>query len=1015
MEKDSPHRYGSRMKRIIEASVRRSLLIFLLILPNFTYAQAHPAEDLLDYTLEVAFDIRASRIKGVVTIPVKKGQEISLDNGELNLLYVTFDRKPLNVSSPKGILKILSSREGVIEIGYEGMFEEPSTGFYGTGPTSMISGRGMFLTGTWYPKPRQMCRYHLTAILPQGYEVISEAETIEKRRRGNETVFAFDFPHPLDAINLIATERYTVVKDHFEGVEIFAYFFREDADLIPIYLRETKHYLQLYDRLISKFPYKRFSVVENFLPTGYSMPTYTLLGQQVIRLPFVPETSLGHEILHQWFGNLVYIDYDKGNWAEGLTTFLADHLYEEEKGRGSEYRKDVLIKYQSYVNDKNEFPLRDFRERDSNASEAIGYGKALMVFQMLRDLVGEERFYESIRYFTAEMRWEKASWNDIQGAFEKYYSRDLTWFFAQWIDERGLPELLLEGVEVQPSGDKFEVTFTVIQKKRVYALDLPVAIYSYGAKAKRFLHLDKEKERFEVIVEDLPKRIDIDGDYDMARKLSLSEFPPVVARLMGDEKPIIALPSSEIETYDEVAKTFRERGARENKPDLITLEDLKSHSLVILGRDNPLVGRLYGDLVTGGGFSVAIKENPWNRWKVAGIFNARSKEEVDTAFHKIFHYGKYSAVSFDHGVNVYKEIDKTTRGITEELLKEAVAVEISTLKTLPDVMAHAADKKIIYVGETHDLFSDHVMELEIIKDLHRRGKKVAIGLEMFQKPFQEIVDEYIEGKIGEKEFLKGTEYFKRWGFDYHLYRPILLFARAEKIPVVALNQRQEIVDKVFRGGLGSLSEEERKSVPSQMDFSDEAYEQRLRKVFLEHRDVENFKTSNFDFFYEAQVLWDETMAESIDRFLRTHPNDQMVVLAGSGHLAYGSGIPKRMARRTGYDYAIILNGAHFEKGIADFVLLPGSIPGVTSPRLMVLLKEEAGRVEITGFPHGSASGKAGMKVGDIIVAIDHTSIHSIDDVKIDLLTRKKGEKVKVRALRRGLFRSKEMDFDVLLQ
>ena len=438
-------------------------------------------------------------------------------------------------------------------------------------------------------------------------------------------------------------------------------------------------------------------------------------------------------------------------------------------------------------------------------------------------------------------------------------------------------------------------------------------------------------------------------------------------------------------------------------------------SLLILGADNPVVARLYGSIIARSGFSLLMKENPWNRWKVVAIFNAQSKEEVEAAFQKIFHYGKYSAVSFNHGVNVYKEIDQSTHGITQELIKETIAVEIPTLRTLSDVMAHVAGKKIIYVGETHDLFRDHVMELEIIKDLHKRGKPIVIGMEMFQRPFQKVLDDYIGGKIEEAEFLKGTEYFKRWGFDYHLYRPILLYARSEKIPVTALNIPQEIVDKVFRSGLDSLSEQDRKSIPAQMDFSDEAYEQKLRKVFLEHGDVENFKTRNFDFFYQAQILWDEAMAESVDQFLRTHPNDQMVVLAGRGHLAYGSGIPKSVARRNGYDHAIILNNADLDKGIADFVLFPGIIPGITSPMLMVFLEEEAGKAVISGFPQNSVSEKAGMKVGDILLAIDHTLIHTIADVKIDLLARKKGDKVKVKISRRGLLGSQEMDFDVVLQ
>jgi uncharacterized iron-regulated protein len=552
----------------------------------------------------------------------------------------------------------------------------------------------------------------------------------------------------------------------------------------------------------------------------------------------------------------------------------------------------------------------------------------------------------------------------------------------------------------------------VLQKKKIYRLGLPVTIYSLGGKVKKIFNLHQEKEKLELVVENIPERIVIDEDYEIARWLSIDEFPAVIARLIGEEKRIIVLPASRSEIYEEVVNVFRGKGDRVSEPGRIAYEDLKTHSLVILGADNPVVGRLYGTLITEGGFSVVIKENPWNRWKVAGIFQARSKKEVDDAFPKVFHYGKYSALSFNQGLNIYKKIDETARGITQPLLKEAIAVDISTLKTFAGVMERVSDKKIIYAGETHDQFSNHVMQLEIIKDLHRRGKKIAIGMEMFQKPFQKAVDDYIEGKIDEREFLKETEYFKRWGFDYNLYRPILLFAWSEKIPVVALNERQEIVDKVFKGGLDSLSTEEKKSLPSHMDFSDDTYRERLKKIFQAHKD---FKARNFDFFYQAQVLWDEAMSESIDQFLRAHPNDQMVVLAGSGHLAHGSGIPKRTVRRNGYSYAIILNDVDPEKGIADFVLLPETIPGVTSPKLMVFLEEHAGRAQIAGFPKDSVSEIAGMKVGDILLAIDHTPIHSIDDVKIELLSLKKGEKVRVKILRNSLPGTKEMVFEVVLR
>ncbi len=987
------------------------LFLFLLMLPKVSWTSERTEGSIIDYTLEVSLDIQGSIVKGRATIPVKKGQEIKLHKGKLDLVRISLDGERVDPPSGEKMLRILPSRDGILEIRYEGIFRQEPNGGQRQEPSSVIGKMGIFLTGTWYPKPEQMSHYHLTAILPDGYEAVSEAETIEKTSKDGRTAFVFDFPHPIEAINLIATDRYRIFQDHFQGVEIFVYFFPEDADLIKIYMDQTKHYLQLYDHLISKFPYRRFSIVENFLPTGYSMPTYTLIGQQVVRLPFIPVTSLGHEILHQWLGNLVYIDYQKGNWAEGLTTFLADHLFEEEKGRGFEYRKGALIGYMSYVGAKNEFPLKDFRGRTDYASEAIGYGKALMVFQMLKKLVGDERFYESVRYFVAEMRFRKASWRDIEKAFEKYYQKDLGWFFRQWIDEPGLPELDLEDLQVRPSEANFKVVFTV-QQKKAYRLSLPVTIYSHGGKTKRVYPLHRAEERIEVILEDLPERVVIDEDYDLARMLTIDEFPPVIARLIGAEKPLILLPPSGGEIYGEIVDAFMEKGATVSTPERIGYMD-KTNSLVILAANNPVVARLYGAVPAQAGFGLLMKTIPWNRWKVAGIFNAGSKSEVHDAFRKIFHYGKYSEVAFQQGVNIRKKIDESMRGIVQDLFKEAVAAEVSTLKTLSDVVGRVADKKIIYVGENHTQFSHHVVELEIIKHLKERGKAVAIGMEMFEARFQGVLDDYIAGKINEREFLKGTSYFQRWGVDYRLYQPILLLARSHRIPVVALNQRREIVDKVFASGLDSLSEEEKRSVPPQMDFSNEAYRERLKKIFAEHEDS---KARNFDFFYQAQILWDETMSESIAKFLQAHPENQMVVIAGNGHLAYGSGIPERTVRRNGYDFAIVLNDAVMGKGIADFVLFPGTIPDGTSPKLMVFLKEEAGKVDIVGFPPESVSEKAGMKVGDRILAIDQTPIDTIDDVKIELLSREKRDKVTVKILRESLLTAdKEMDYEVILQ
>jgi len=285
-------------------------------------------------------------------------------------------------------------------------------------------------------------------------------------------------------------------------------------------------------------------------------------------------------------------------------------------------------------------------------------------------------------------------------------------------------------------------------------------------------------------------------------------------------------------------------------------------------------------------------------------------------------------------------------------------------------------------------------------------------MEMFQRPFQPVLDDYIAGTIDEKEFLKSSEYFSRWGFDYHLYGDILTFAREEKIPVIALNIKREIVDKVSRNGIDSLTEEEKKELPDSMDMSDEEYRERLREVFGQH---ESAGSRDFGNFYQSQIIWDEIMAQSIDEYLRKNPDRKMVVIAGSGHLVFKSGIPKRVFRRNGLDYAVLLNDDSVEAGIADFVLFPHPVKMASAPRLMALLAEEEGRVTIKGFPDKSVSEKAGLEKGDVIISLDNEPIKGVDDIKIFLFYKKPGDIIDVRVLRkRFLFGDRELSFKVTL-
>ncbi len=998
-------------------SVFLLIFVFVLVLPMTIFAAEEPmAPSKTHCRLSVTIDIDTSRVAGFVTVPAMAKAEVRFETGQLAVSGVTVNGRAVSALPRNGELVVVPDESGEIIVRFEGVFrggENEGDRNYGV-VSSAIDRRGVSLTGLWYPHPAFLASWTMTALLPAGFEAVAEADSIGRSPKQGLVEFVFEFGHPVESLSLVATDRYEVVRGRAGNIEIFAYFFREDRELVKTYLQHAKGYFELYEKMLGPYPYKRFSIVENFLPTGYSLPTYTLLGQDVVRLPFIPETSLGHEILHQWFGNSVYTDDRSGNWAEGVTTYLADHWYEEEKGKGWEYRKQLLVNYEAYVHEKNEMSLRDFRSREDLASRAIGYGKAAMVFHMLRKSSGDEKFFAALREFIRQKRFQRASWSDFEAAFSRETRRDLSGFFRQWIEGKGLPEISIDNADVRRKGDSFEISFDAVRKNYPLPVELPVDIsFVRGGSRQETVKLDADRKRMSLAVDKEPLRAVFDGDYDVARLLTADEMPPVIARMAGEEKTLIVLPRTDRDRYRVIISDLVKRGGVEKEADTVKDADVRNATAVILGGDNPVVERLFGGSIKKeGGFSITVRRNPWNGAKVVAVIDAASTAEADAAYEKIYHYGKYSSLAFDKGRNIAKRIDAADRGIIWDLRQEAVVLDMALLKQLSSAIDAAADKRIVYVGEYHDRFSNHNIEAQVISALHRRNPKIAVGMEMFQRPFQGVLDKYISGEIDEREFLVRSEYFKRWGFDYNLYKPILDFCRREKVPVIALNIRNEIVDKVGKGGMDSLSDEERKELPSELDFSDEVYRERIRQAFALHHEPEQ---KNFDFFLQAQVLWDETMAESTDRYLSQNPDRQLVVVAGGGHLIYGNGIPMRAFRRNGLPYTVILNDGDIDPGAADFVVLPQPLDGMTSPKLMATFRETGGKVVIMDFVNDSPARKAGLRSGDAVIAVDGTPVTALKDVKLALYFKQPGDKMLVTVERkRFLLGEKVMTVEVQL-
>ncbi|MDX2243946.1 MAG: ChaN family lipoprotein [Leptolyngbyaceae cyanobacterium bins.302] len=262
----------------------------------------------------------------------------------------------------------------------------------------------------------------------------------------------------------------------------------------------------------------------------------------------------------------------------------------------------------------------------------------------------------------------------------------------------------------------------------------------------------------------------------------------------------------------------------------------------------------------------------------------------------------------------------------------SIASRIYNLKTeqnqeIGEVMQRLAQANVVYLAETHDRPQDHQTQLEILRSLHHR-RPLLIGMEMFQRPFQWALNQYLAGQMTEAELVRLTEYQRRWGYDWEMYAPILRFARENQVPVIALNTPSEVTRKVARVGLDQLTLAERQWIPpkSTVLAKPDAYRQRIRQIYDEiHQGKGN--SASFERFFQAQVLWDETMAHQIEIVLQRSPQSLVVVLAGQGHILYGDGIPDRVQRRTaaripGLKQAtVILNPSTdipSEPGVADY-------------------------------------------------------------------------------------------------
>jgi hypothetical protein len=408
----------------------------------------------------------------------------------------------------------------------------------------------------WYPDmPESLSTYALLVAVPTGWTAVTQGKAGESRacpaelcRNDGMVMTEWVVTQPSEAVTLVANRFVTTLRDWTaktgQRIQLSTCLFPEDAHLAEEYLDATARYLEAYIPLLGPYPFEKFAVVENFFASGLGMPSFTLLGSGIIKRHYVQPYALGHEIVHSWIGNAVFNRVDRGNWVEGLTTYLANYYWHELMGdhaQAREQRRLMVQGYSLHVTPERDYPVGQFTQKQDEHDNAIGYQKAAMLFHLLRQQVGDETFWRSLKSLVAQYRGRHAEWGDLERVFAEESRQDLQWFFVQWVEQDGAPVLSLSEAVTRPvageTAKPFQLEATIVQSNKPFRLPLQLLIRMEGNREHVVtVPLRSLRETISIVLPARPMSIELDPEFTTFRRIARQALAPVLTHYVTDRR-----------------------------------------------------------------------------------------------------------------------------------------------------------------------------------------------------------------------------------------------------------------------------------------------------------------------------------------------------------------------------------------------------------------------------------------------------------------------------------------------
>ena len=492
--------------------------------------------------LTLRLDPAEQRLAGELVQPLPEGGRFTLLEG-LAISGAQCGEEPLELGlDQEGRWVVPACPAQTITLRWQGRLESP-----GRGARHAIAEAGTFLPtrGGWYPHLMEDAGPLWLAVhTPAGQRAVGSGSLIAETAADTteQTTQARDasadlltrFYHPRTREVEIAAGPWALRERDVDGVTLRVLFPEAlDGAFGEIYLERAAQHLSAFQARLGRFPFESFSIAASPAPVGLAFPGFTLLGERVIPLPFIPDTSLPHEIMHAWWGAGVQVDYPSGNWAEALTTYLADHAVAETRGEDADLRRGWLLDLAS-LPASGEPALRGFRGGPDPAGRLIGYQHGALLFHMLRQRLGDATFDAALGDFATRWMHRTADWQALEAAFSDAAGEDLSLFFAAWRDHPGRPDLALDEVRFMPGPDGGWLHGELVQRGEhaPWPLDVPLAVETEDGSVTLIQRMEGERQPFALPLAGEPRALEVDPDAHLLRHPG--ELPSLLRRLLLD-------------------------------------------------------------------------------------------------------------------------------------------------------------------------------------------------------------------------------------------------------------------------------------------------------------------------------------------------------------------------------------------------------------------------------------------------------------------------------------------------